>query len=65
VGELYHGDIVDNVIMRWDQHPELPLFGVDAQTRAQLLQDFTAPLVIHNSRGVNRRDNTADPDGNL
>jgi hypothetical protein len=27
--------------MRWDQYPERPLFGVDAQTRAQLLQDFT------------------------
>jgi hypothetical protein len=60
VGELDHGEIADNVITRWNQYPELPLFGVDAQTRAQLLQDFTAPLVIHHSRDVSQRDNPAD-----
>jgi hypothetical protein len=63
VGELDGGDIRDNVIARWDQHPELPLFGVDAQTRAQLLQDFAQPLVIHNSQNIDVRDNDVDRDG--
>jgi hypothetical protein len=63
VGELDGGDIRDNVVTRWDQHPELPLFGVDAQTRAQLLQDFAQPLVIHDSRDVDARDSLADRDG--
>jgi hypothetical protein len=62
VGELDGGDIRDNVIVRWDQHPELPLFGVDAPTRAQLLQDFVQPLVIHNSQNVDVRDNDSDHD---
>jgi len=45
------------VIVGWNRHPELPLFGVDPQTRAQLLQDFTRPLVIHNSRNIETRHN--------
>jgi hypothetical protein len=40
-----------------NRHPELPLFGVDAQTRAQLLQDFAQPLVIHNSSNVETHHN--------
>jgi hypothetical protein len=46
------GSISDNIILGWDRHPELPLFGINAQTRAQLLQDFTHPLVVHNSQGA-------------
>jgi len=65
VGQLDGGDSRDNVITRWDRHPELPLFGVDAKTRAQLLQDFAQPLVIHDSRNIDERDNVADPDGDL
>lgn len=41
VGELDGGTISDNVINKWDRHPELPLFGVNPQVRAQLRQDFT------------------------
>jgi hypothetical protein len=63
VGELDGGDIRDNVITRWDQHPELPIFGVNAQTRAQLLEDFTRPLVIHDSREVDVRDNVTSRRG--
>jgi hypothetical protein len=68
VGELDGGVIRDNVIVGWNRHPELPLFGVDLQTRAQLLQDFTQPLVIHNSQNVEtdhndfRSDAGADDD---
>jgi hypothetical protein len=57
VGQLDGGTIRDNVIVGWNRHPELPLFGVDPQTRAQLLQDFTQPLVIHNSRNIETRHN--------
>jgi hypothetical protein len=64
VGDLDGGTIRGNVIRGWDEHPELPLFGVNAQTRAQLLQDFTQALVIHNSQHVRADDNVtiADPD---
>jgi hypothetical protein len=64
VGELDGGAIHDNVIIRWDRHPELPLFGVNPQTRAQLLQDFTRPLVIHNSQNVEIRGNIANEAAN-
>jgi hypothetical protein len=57
IGELDGGAIRGNVITSWDQHPELPLNGVDPQTRPQLLQDFTQPLVIHNSQNIESRDN--------
>jgi hypothetical protein len=57
VGELDGGAISHNVIAGWDRHPELPLNGVDPQTAAGLLQDFTQPLVVHNSQNVGTRDN--------
>jgi hypothetical protein len=46
VGQLDGGAVRDNVIAGRNRRPELPLFGVDPQTRAQLLQDFTQPLAI-------------------
>jgi hypothetical protein len=36
------GSIRDNIIIGWDRHPELPFFGINAQTQAQLQQDQTA-----------------------
>jgi hypothetical protein len=60
VGELDGGAICDNVIIRWDRHPELPLFGVNPQTQAQLLNDFMQPLVVHNSQNVDVRGNVTD-----
>jgi len=64
VGELEGGAIRDNVVIRWDRHPELPLFGVNPQTRAQLLQDFTQPLVVHNSQNVDIQGNVTNSDAN-
>jgi hypothetical protein len=52
VGELNGGTIQNNRIKRWDRHPELPLFGVNAQVASQLQQDFTQPLVVRNSQNV-------------
>lgn len=62
VGELDGGDISENVIARWNQHPELPLFGVNAPTAAQLQKDFAQPLVIHDSQSVDAHDNIVDAD---
>jgi hypothetical protein len=64
VGELAGGAIRDNVIIRWDRHPELPLFGVNPQTDAQLLQDFTQALVVHNSQNVDIQGNVTNSDAN-
>jgi Right handed beta helix region len=58
IGELGGGLLADNVIIGWDRHPELPLFGVNTATRAQLLQDFTQPLVVNDSENVVTRGNT-------
>jgi hypothetical protein len=60
IGELDGGEIRDNVIVRWDRHPELPLFGVNTQTGTQLRQDFTQPLVVHNSLNIIERNNFTD-----
>lgn len=60
VGELDGGTISGNVISHWDLHPELPLFGVNAQVGAQLLQDFTQALVVHNSQSVATSGNVTD-----
>ena len=47
--EVSGGVIRNNVIRGWNQHPELPLNGVDPQTRTELLQDFAQALGVHNS----------------
>jgi hypothetical protein len=60
VGELDGGEIKGNRISGWDRHPELPLFGVNVATRAQLLQDFTQALVVHDSLNVDEGGNDAD-----
>jgi hypothetical protein len=56
VGELNGGVIQGNKIKRWDRHPELPVFGVNAQVAAQLMQDFTQPVVVRNSQNVSTAD---------
>ena len=61
VNELSSGAIRDNVVRGWDQHPELPLNGVDPQTRAEILQDSSQPLVVHNSPNVAVDGNVTDP----
>lgn len=61
VGELNGGTIQNNLIIGYDQHPELPLFGVTPQERLQLLKDFTLPLVVHSSQNVSALNNFSWP----
>jgi hypothetical protein len=57
VGELNSGAIRNNAIIGYDEHPELPLFGVSPAEEALLLQDFTKPIVVHYSNNVTVKDN--------
>ncbi|MBI1743528.1 right-handed parallel beta-helix repeat-containing protein [Candidatus Acetothermia bacterium] len=45
LGEFESGTVQDNVIVRWNRHPELPYNGVNAQTRNELMQDAMQPVV--------------------
>jgi hypothetical protein len=60
VNEVSGGAIRNNVVKGWDQHPELPLNGVDPQTRTELLHDFAQALVVHNSQNLELDGNVTD-----
>jgi len=60
VNEVASGAIRNNVVSGWDQHPELPLNGVDAQTRAEILRDSSQALVTHNSPNLEVQGNETD-----
>jgi hypothetical protein len=60
VGELNTGSIRDNCIIHWNQHPELPVFGVPPQQGLQLSQQFTHPVVVRNSRNVQTIGNSTE-----
>jgi hypothetical protein len=51
-GEINGGVIQGNKIKHSDSHPELPVFGVDPAVAAQLMQDFTEPVVVFQSQNV-------------
>jgi hypothetical protein len=59
VGEVSGGAIRDNAIVSWNRHPDLPLFGVDATTEAQLKQDFKLAIVVHDSQQVELSNNNS------
>ena len=48
----------NNLIVRWDQHPELPVWGIPGQFLTQVLQDFASPIVTHYSSAVTELNNT-------
>jgi hypothetical protein len=52
VGELAGGAVEHNSIYGYDEHPELPLFGVNPAEAAQLLEDFKQAIVVHYSQNV-------------
>lgn len=60
LGELAGGVAQDNFIVRWNQHPELPHNGVNAQTRAQLVQDSTQAVVSRIASSANVTNNTTE-----
>ena len=58
VGQLNSGSIRDNCILRWNQHPELPVFGVRPQQRELLRHDFSQALVVRNTLSVQALNNS-------
>ncbi len=58
MGELNLGSIQNNLVIRWQQHPELPIWGIPLQFQSQVLEDFVLPIVVHYSSGVDSRNNT-------
>ena len=57
VGELMTGIVRDNCVLHWNQHPELPQFGVTPQQKMALAEKFSHAVVIQNSRDVQERNN--------
>ena len=57
VGQVNGGTIRDNAVIRYDQHPELPLFGVSAAESSQLLLDFAQPIITRNDQNVSVSNN--------
>ena len=65
IGELDGGLLQDNVVVRWNQHPELPYYGVSAQTQSQLVADAKQALVTRQSVRVNGVNNLGQSDSTL
>jgi hypothetical protein len=60
IGELNYGDVNNNVIVRWNQHPELQVFG-----DSPFPQDFAQPLVTRFSQNVNTSNNVMQATSSL
>jgi hypothetical protein len=60
IGELNYGEVNNNVIVRWNQHPELPVSG-----DAPFPQDFAQPLVTRFDQNVNTSNNMMQPTSSL
>jgi hypothetical protein len=58
VGETNGGTIENNLVIRWYQYPELPIFGVAPKFASQVTQDFSSPIVVHYSSGIVNQNNT-------
>ena len=59
IGELNGGLIQNNRIIRWDRHPELPLW-IPPQYAAQAEEDRHVPIVIRYSSAVTNQNNTTE-----
>jgi hypothetical protein len=53
IGELNGGTLQDNLVIRWNQHPEFQLFGIPPQFYDQVQADRSVPIVIRYSSNVN------------
>ena len=65
IGQVDGGLLQDNVIVRWNQHPELPYHGVNAQTQSQLVADAKQALVTRLSVRVNGVNNRGQAESTL
>jgi hypothetical protein len=65
LGNLAGGTVQDNVIVRWNSHPELPYNGMSTQTVAQMVQDAQQPIVsriaIDNVNVTNNKSEISSP----
>jgi hypothetical protein len=60
IGELAAGKVTGNVIVRWNQHPELPVWGDNP-----FPQDFAEPLVERFSQNLDTAGNLIQMDSSL
>lgn len=65
LGEIEPGTVQDNVIVRWNRHPELPYNGVAPQVASQLAQDAMQPIVSRIAANVNAKNNKTEIASNL
>ncbi len=61
VGELNGGTIENNLIGKYDLHPELGVWGIPPQFLSQVVQDFASPIVIRYSSEVTSQNNGSLP----
>lgn len=60
IGELNGGTVSGNVVTRWNEYPNLPVWG-----DAPFPQDFAQPLVVRYSQDVNTAGNIFQAQSNL
>jgi uncharacterized protein (TIGR03437 family) len=60
IGEVNTGQVNGNVIVRWNRHPELPVWG-----DAPFPQDLTQPLVMRFNQNVNISNNVMQATSSL
>jgi hypothetical protein len=60
-GEANGGTITGNLVTRWYQHPELPIWGIAPDLLPQVQQDITQAIVVRYSTGVTTDGNDTSP----
>lgn len=58
IGELNGGTLQNNLVIRWNQHPEFGVLGISPQFYDQVVQDFAIPVVMHYSSSVTETSET-------
>jgi hypothetical protein len=58
IGEVDGGTVQNNLIIRWNQHPEFAVWGIPPQFYQQVVDDRAVPVVIRYSTGVQEIGNT-------
>lgn len=52
VDELNGGTLQNNLVIRWNQHPEFAVYGIPPEFYQMVVDDRAVPVVIHYSTGV-------------